>query len=1062
MHEPNFLLEKQATLEYWTLVEFFSPYNLDNHLNSQKTYQKIYAGDESSPDLPWLNASLIPEHSQETPFAKGYHLYLGLFSIEETADRARHTFAKIPSEWQSINWQSCSLGSCFARLTITTHGIPLFGTLTLSTLPWAHGRLLEGKKESIAIEQYWKSVHKLLHILREEFSLTLPRKLVKEPKTQAKYLDKVSISSLVNYLYDWAGYRPNDYPIALIEPLDEDCTLAAKDPQIKNERDIPILNSFYIQDLESAKISLVNLKGKPIDDYLGGEQQERIILDSPRGKETILQAIRPEENPLGRWPDPLSKTQSLMQQFSINAALDSSIFSVNGPPGTGKTSLLREIVAENLVRRAKALAQFKTAQQAFIGKQTINFESSDSIVVSELDPSLLGFEILVVSSNNKAVQNLSQELPLRSGLAQEFQHASYLETVATKALGVRVNESWGLISATLGNMENCKRFVENVFITPGKKKGEERIWEWIETYDGPSFEEAKDAFMVVLSQLEGHIEKLSRLERLHEEIGSHTDESYCREEIKALESIQEESEELQLKLAKFIEEEGEIKERLTLFQEKENLWKHKRPNPFVRIFDKDASKVWLDQAQEIRNQRMEAIDELHRCKMALKDLRTQLQEKSRKENDLTEELLHSVLSFHLNRDEYASFKASYPDALLPANNQELIHTHIYYQASDLNRVRTELFIAAMALHEAWLAEVLQMRGGFRGNLMAISSLLQGKTPTTADDTRLAWQSVFLLVPVISSTFASIGRIFRYLEPASIGWVLIDEAGQAVPQAAVGSIWRANRVLSIGDPFQIEPICTIPAEVIDGMAKIRNKDFTLSWAPSQVSVQNLMDRASIFGLQRHIREDSYWLGSPLRVHRRCLEPMFTIANSIAYESSMLLATPQGNEISLPLSCWWDVGGDTREKQYVPNQGKALTHLLEEALLQIHPTDLFVISPFREIVKQIQQLILETNFIKTIFEEKFAHIPLQQWVQQAVGTVHTFQGKQTTAVFFVLGGDKTTLRAIEWASRKPNLLNVAVTRAQSRFYVIGDYDLWKIWPYFAVAAKNLKRTPFSNSR
>lgn len=108
-----------------------------------------------------------------------------------------------------------------------------------------------------------------------------------------------------------------------------------------------------------------------------------------------------------------------------------------------------------------------------------------------------------------------------------------------------------------------------------------------------------------------------------------------------------------------------------------------------------------------------------------------------------------------------------------------------------------------------------------------------------------------------------------------------------------------------------------------------------------------------------------------------------------------------------------------------------------------------------VTQVQHLLLVDKEVHELFKQKFSTIRLHDWVRQAIGTVHTFQGKQALAVFFILGADKSTLGAIEWASRKPNLLNVAVTRAQSRLYIIGDYDLWKLWPHFDVAAKKLER-------
>jgi hypothetical protein len=1064
LEEPESLEHKLAILEYWTLVEFFSPYTFENSLNNKSHYQKIYADEQSRKPLPWLNAPTLQENDPATPFAKGYTLYLGLFNFEETADRARHAFSKLPSHWRSIDWQNCAEASsttCFARLTVTTHGIPLLGTLTLSTLPWAHGCLLDGKKESLTIEQYWKSVNRLIMSLREK--LSLPIKLVKKEKTHAGYLDADTLCKLTDLLYEWAGYKPYGYPLALIETLSGDNTVAAKESQIKTERDVPILNSFYIQDLESATISLITQKGKPIDRYLSENYEKRILLESEKGKKNILETVRPEKTPSGRWPDRLSHQQSLMQQFAINASFDPSkmkdIFSVNGPPGTGKTSLLREIIAENIVARAEALSRFKMAKDAFVGRQALNFENNDPIFISELDPSILGYEMLVVSSNNTAVQNLSQELPLRSQLDPSFQYASYLETVATKALGLKEKEAWGLISATLGNMENCRHFVESVFMRRSEVNGQARIWEWIDEYHGPSFSDARDAFIAVKNRQKQFFSELEILASLHDEVDGHTVETYCAKPLEILVDAEEESERLNTKLTCLIQERKEAKEHLALLQERETLWKQERPGALTKMFDRKTSKAWSEKFNTFRKERMALIEELHKCETSLKELRRVLLEQDAIESDKAETLLDLAFLFHAYQKAYHGLKKAHSTARLPRGVKELekkdAHTQSYYQTKEVNGVRSELFVAAMTLHEAWLAETARIKGGFRGNLMAIANVLQGKSPSTADDTRLAWQSVFLLLPVISSTFASIGRLFRHLEPGTLGWVLIDEAGQAIPQAAVGAIWRAERVLSIGDPFQIEPICTIPAEVIDGMAKSKIKDYTLNWAPSQVSVQNLMDRASVFGSERTIREESYWLGSPLRVHRRCLEPMFTIANTIAYDSTMLLATAPSIEIPLPPSCWWDVRGSTSNRHYVPNQGDALMHLLIDSFANMNNPDLYVISPFKEIIVQIQQLIIEDTALIELFKEKFPAISLHQWVRQAIGTVHTFQGRQAAVVFFVLGGDKTTFGAVQWASRKPNLLNVAVTRAQSYFYMIGDYDLWGNRPYFEVAAKQLER-------
>ena len=56
-----------------------------------------------------------------------------------------------------------------------------------------------------------------------------------------------------------------------------------------------------------------------------------------------------------------------------------------------------------------------------------------------------------------------------------------------------------------------------------------------------------------------------------------------------------------------------------------------------------------------------------------------------------------------------------------------------------------------------------------------------------------------------------------------------------------------------------------------------------------------------------------------------------------------------------------------------------------------------------------------------------------------------------MILVLGGGNDGAR--EWAALTPNLLNVAVSRAKDRLYVIGDRSKWEAHQYFDVLAKKL---------
>lgn len=89
------------------------------------------------------------------------------------------------------------------------------------------------------------------------------------------------------------------------------------------------------------------------------------------------------------------------------------------------------------------------------------------------------------------------------------------------------------------------------------------------------------------------------------------------------------------------------------------------------------------------------------------------------------------------------------------------------------------------------------------------------------------------------------------------------------------------------------------------------------------------------------------------------------------------------------------------------------------------NIFVITPFRNVAEKLKNKLKEIDFNK-----------------QSIGTVHTFQGREASIVFFVLGCDDNNKGAANWAigSSNPNIMNVAATRAKDEFYIIGDLKLF----------------------
>src|SRR5690606_27386242 len=94
---------------------------------------------------------------------------------------------------------------------------------------------------------------------------------------------------------------------------------------------------------------------------------------------------------------------------------------------------------------------------------------------------------------------------------------------------------------------------------------------------------------------------------------------------------------------------------------------------------------------------------------------------------------------------------------------------------------------------------------FYNNLNLFMAMLDGRAEVSESLTTNLWKTFFFCIPVVSTSLASVSRLFRNLQPESIAWLLIDEAGQATPQSIAGIVNRVKRSIIIGDPIQIPPV-----------------------------------------------------------------------------------------------------------------------------------------------------------------------------------------------------------------------------------------------------------------
>ena len=781
------------------------------------------------------------------------------------------------------------------------------------------------------------------------------------------------------------------------------------DERAKRETDdyYGLAMSFYAADLAGFKKAVEEGKWCDNDmwnvliDYICAPYDMAHGVDQPR-KDLSITALRDsstadktkaelrkiltvDQTPFGKWP---SKYQPfLMQQAAINLAVntDRPIFAVNGPPGTGKTTLLREIVAENVVQRAFVLAQYDQPDSMFVrGDFRIG---SGQYYFYSFRPDMKDirkYAIVVASSNNAAVENISKQLPLVDAMERNIKESGNQNIEAVRELF---------------SMDHAK--IETI-----KRKNFAKEGQPVESFDLPDIYFSSYASDLMREPCWGLISA---------PLGKRSNiVSFYRKVIKQM------------------------------------YWDFYRDSYFC--------KNRIPQYQEARKQFIKQFD-------VVKKLREDLQKQvafaeSKKQNEAG-----------IGEDHFVCISDELLNHLSSVDNSErkkaqMINPRL---SAHYDREREKLFHAALLLTKEFVLSSECCRNNFNllGMVWGLESYNNVFERASAEEKETAFkkcmasliQTLQILVPVISTTFASAGRFFRYVNKLdALGTIIVDEAGQATPQMALRLFSKASKAIVVGDPNQIDPVVSDELAFLESTL---DQEIGEVYSDKTISVQKIADYLSLYGgMQTDVLgvDSSKWIGVPLYVHSRCIEPMFSISNRLSYGDAMLRITSEPSAEIKETFCyqtsqWINVSGEEEKAKnhFVRTQGERVLQLLETAFAEnakkADPVsreagpDLFIISPFHTVAEGMRQLLstsLSGNYPVLAQNREI----VENWIideqNPHIGTVHTFQGREANEVILLLGCDEYSRKSANWVNR--NIVNVAVSRAKYRLYVVGDVKVW----------------------
>lgn len=374
---------------------------------------------------------------------------------------------------------------------------------------------------------------------------------------------------------------------------------------------------------------------------------------------------------------------------------------------------------------------------------------------------------------------------------------------------------------------------------------------------------------------------------------------------------------------------------------------------------------------------------------------------------------------------------------VPFNETHIPQQGKYEFYDKLDKLRAKMFALSIRYWEGrWLLETkdaIKKNEGYKDDEDSVKSRMR----------RYA-----MLTPCFVSTFHSAPKNLCYWDKDAhkrqyltdfVDCLIIDEAGQASPEISMALFALAKRAVVVGDVKQIEPVWSI----LDSVDSANLSKFGLISDGSREFNGRRCSCGSIMKIAQAacaVKDDSIEeKGNILLEHRRCLPEIIQYCSELAY-NGQIIPMRRDKETIFPKMAFYNVRSAVITKQgnkrANPDESRAICEWLKENSQKIvneygkegkNTGDVSIenyvgiLTPFRGQKEQLFQDLKAYGFNAEGFK---------------MGTVHALQGAERPIVLFSSVYTSADDVGKKFFDENVNMLNVAVSRAKDSFILFGD--------------------------